>query len=80
MVVVGAEEVFGHIHILHPHLAVLDDGEGVHKAGLAQADGLDLCARQYKAGGEGLEQLVVERGALILYRDLVRRFLFSHDE
>ena len=71
VVVVGAVEVFGDVHVLDPEFAVGKVAEGVDQAGFALADGFYLGAGQYDAGGVGVQQFVVEGGAAVLYVDVV---------
>ena len=48
-----------------PGLATLDQHIGVPEVGLAHAQAFDFPARQHDAGLEGLQQLVIEAGALV---------------
>ena len=65
VVVVRAVEIFGDIHVLNPYLAVVDVAERVVQPRFAQPDRFDFGPRQYDAGIERIEQLVVERGPFV---------------
>lgn len=66
VVVVGAEAVFGDVHVLDPDLAVDDHAIGVGQATLALTDGLDLGTREDDTRREGLDDLIVERRLAVL--------------
>ena len=69
VVVVGAVEVLGDVHVLHPNLAAKDGAVGVHEAGLAQADALDFRARQHHSCRVFLHQEVLELRFTVLNID-----------
>ena len=71
VVVVGTVTVLGDIHVLHPHLVVDDHAIGIGQAALALTDGLDLGTREHDTGGEGLEDLVIERRLAVLDIDRI---------
>lgn len=65
VVVVGAVEELGDVHILHPDLAVVDITISVHKTGLAQADALYLRAGEHYAGRESVRDGIVKPCAAV---------------
>lgn len=73
VVVVAAEIVGGNIHILHPHLAIVDEAECVDEGGLACTDALDLCAGEDNARGEAVDDMVFVLRTLVLNVDARRR-------
>ncbi len=77
VVVVGAVEILRDVHVLNPHLAADDDAVGVHEAGLAQTDALDLRAGKDEACGVFVHQVVVELRFAVLDVDGFL-FLFCH--
>ena len=67
MVVIRAIEIRTDAHTLHPQFTVDDSAIGIHQAGLAETDALDLRTRQHDAGCEGLDEEVFKRRLLVLY-------------
>lgn len=82
MVVVGTLRILRDIHVLDPHLSVVDEAESVYERGLSLADALDFRARQRDACGVGVDDFVVEGGASVLdayaLRFVFSAFLFGH--
>ena len=67
VVVVGAVEILGYVHAFYPELTVYECAVAVGQAGFAFTDGFYLCSGEHNAGCPGIKQLVVKRGALVLY-------------
>lgn len=62
---VRTELIGSDMHLLDPQFASLKDAVGIGKRGLAVANGLDFRAIEDNPGRETVENLVIERGALI---------------
>lgn len=67
VVVIGAVEIFGDIHVLDPRLSVVDVAERVGQRGFALAYGFDFRPGQHKAGRECVGNGVVECGTPVFY-------------
>ena len=67
MIVVASKEIFGNIHVLQPHLAILNITEGVDKTRLAKAYRFDFGAGEHNAGCEAFDNLIIECRPAILY-------------
>ena len=80
MVVVRTAVVFGDIHVLHPHLTVVDIAKRVHEACLAGTYAFNLCARKHDARSVFVHHEKVVLGALVFYVDARSgyQFFFSH--
>ena len=80
MVVVRTAVVFSDIHVLHPHLAVVDIAERVHEACLAGTYAFNLCARKHDARSVFVHHEKVVLGAFVFYVDARGgyQFFFSH--
>ncbi len=56
----------GNVNVMEPDLPVPDQAEAVPQIGLARTDGLHLGAQQFKAGLQGLQDVVLMAGQAIL--------------
>src|SRR6476646_5159638 len=66
----GALHVLGDVHVLQPHLAVVDRGEPVDERGTAGTEALDLGAGQRETDLVGVEDRVVVPRLLVLGDEL----------
>src|ERR671927_247708 len=66
----GALRVLGDVHVLQPHLAVVDGGEAVDERGTAGAQALHLGAGEHQAHLVGVEDRVVVPRLLVLGDEL----------
>ena len=76
MVVIGAIEVFGYVHILHPQLSPMEVAIGINQTAFAQSERFDLGTDQYNARRVNVQNLVIESGTFVLYEDILLYFLF----
>ncbi len=77
MIIVGAIEILGNVHVLYPHFSSNNEAICVDQAGLSQAYALYFSACEYDARREFVHQEVVKLGLTVfdVYRFLL---LFSH--
>ena len=75
VVEVGAEAVFGDVHLAYKQLVAYKGAVGIGEIGLSVADGLNLCAGQHDACSIVIEQKVFIFCPFVLYLDNV---LFFH--
>ena len=67
VVIVGAIEILGYIHVFDPHFAVVDVAERVDQRRLSESDALDFGAGQNDAGGEGVANGIIECSPAVFY-------------
>jgi len=79
VVVVGAVEILGYVHAFYPELTVYECAVAVGQAGFGVTDGFYLRSREHNAGCPGIKQLVVKRGALVLYVYVLGRSALGHE-
>lgn len=77
MAVEAAKSILGHIHVLHPYLAVADEAKRIHKSSLTGTDALDLGTCQHDAGRKAVDDKVVVLSPTVLYIYLCGRFYLS---
>ena len=79
MVVIGAIEIGGDVHSLHPYLTIVDVAEGIHQTGFAETDRFYLGACEHDTCRVSLDEEILKRGFLIadVHRTLLSyQFLF----
>ena len=77
VVVVGAVEVLGDIHVLDPNFTANDGTISIHQTGLTKADALDFGASEDESCGVFLHQVIVKLGLAVLDVDGLL-FFFCH--
>ena len=78
VIIIGAVEILGDVHVLHPDFTTKDDTIGIDETGLAETDAFDFRSGKDKACCVFINQVVVEFGLAILDVDGSLLF-FGHE-